>query len=101
MLLTIIDIVKRKMRILGVVNHQWTSQTVAILSSKMRVVPKRARLARTREIICKGMIGNDRALVNECAWQGCLVKKIVYTEWTINLPPSISLVPFWKNPCQC
>ena len=61
----VIDVVERRMRVIGVVDDEGATKTVAVLSRQVAVVPERAGLVRRGEVVEEGVAGRDRALVDE------------------------------------
>ena len=62
---TVINVVQVEVRVVRVVDDHRTTETIAVLSRQVAVVPESARLAGSREIIKEGVPGRDGALVHE------------------------------------
>ena len=61
---TIIHIIKWQVRIIRIVDDHGPAKAVAILGRQMAVVPERARLVETGELILERVAGGDRTLVH-------------------------------------
>lgn len=66
---TVVNIVQVKVGILGVVDDNRSSQTIAILRGEMRMVPERSCLVGRGEIVQEGVSCCDGALIYE---GGCI-----------------------------
>ena len=61
----VIDVVHVQVRVLGVVDHHRSTQTIAVLCRNVRMVPVRARLIGSGEFVEEGVAGGDGALIDE------------------------------------
>ena len=61
----VVDIVQVSVRIIGVVDNHCTTETVAVLSCEMAVVPVGARLVGNVEVVQERIAGSDGALVDK------------------------------------
>lgn len=63
--LTIIDIVETCVGVFWVINDQRATQTIAVLSGQMAVIPEGTRLVGHLEVVEERISSSDGALVNE------------------------------------
>ena len=63
--LTVIDVVERRVRVVGVVHDHRSAETIAVLSRQVAVVPEGAGLVRRREVVEEGVVLRDGALVHK------------------------------------
>jgi hypothetical protein len=53
------------MGILRIVDDHGTAQAIAVLGSKVRMVPERSGLTRSGEVVKERITGSDRALIHK------------------------------------
>ena len=63
--LTIIYIIQGGMGVVWIVHHHSSAQPVAVLCRQVAVVPERARLIGSGEVVQERIAGSDRALVDK------------------------------------
>ena len=61
----VIDVVERRMRVIGVVDDEGATKTVAVLSRQVAVVPESAGLVGCGEVVQERIVLRDRTLVDE------------------------------------
>ena len=58
----VVDIVKARMRIIGVVDNESTTEAVAVLGRQMAMVPESTSLVRRREVVQERVVSRNGAL---------------------------------------
>ena len=58
----VVHVVEAGRRVLGIINDEGTTETVAVLRMVVAVVPKGARLARSAEGVLETVVWDDGAL---------------------------------------
>ena len=80
--LTIVNVIQIRMRVVRVVHNHGSAQAITILSGQMAVVPERARLVETGELVGERVACGDRALVHK---RGAILPVGTYLVHTVEM----------------